>query len=117
MITNINAHAMSLVQPLYLREKVGDPNLSYYIFVLLCILHVILENKKIISTTYFYNTYSFFIFRAYVRKIHACLRRWQGRSKLDNWGGGGGADTHIHVFTHHKNNGFQKKLIVQNKNI
>ena len=25
----------------------------------------------------------------------------QGRSKLDNWGG---ADIHIYVFTHHKNN-------------
>ena len=37
---------------------------------------------------------------------------WQGRSKLDNWGGG--ADIHIYVFTHHKNNRFQKKLIVQN---
>ena len=39
----------------------------------------------------------------------------QGRSKLDNWGGG--ADIHIYVFTHHKNNRFQKKLIVQNTNI
>ena len=39
----------------------------------------------------------------------------QGRSKLDNWGGG--ADIHIYVFTHHKNNRFQKKLIVQNMNI
>ena len=33
------------------------------------------------------------------------------------WGGGGGADIHIYVFTHHKNNRFQKKLIVQNTNI
>ena len=32
-------------------------------------------------------------------------------------GGGGGADIHIYVFTHHKNNRFQKKLIVQNTNI
>ena len=30
---------------------------------------------------------------------------------------GGGADIHIYVFTHHKNNRFQKKLIVQNTNI
>ena len=41
---------------------------------------------------------------------------WQGRSKLDNWGGGG-ADIHMYVFTHHKNNRFQKKLIVQNTNM
>ena len=41
----------------------------------------------------------------------------QGRRKLDNWGGGGGADIHIYVFTHHKNNRFEKKLIVQNTNI
>ena len=40
----------------------------------------------------------------------------QGRSKLDNWGGGG-ADIHIYVFMHHKNNRFQKRLIVQNTNI
>ena len=40
----------------------------------------------------------------------------QGRSKLVNWGGGG-ADIHIYVFMHHKNNRFQKKLIVQNTNI
>ena len=40
---------------------------------------------------------------------------YQGRSKLDNWGGG--ADIHIFVFTHHKSNSFQKKLIVQNPNI
>ena len=34
-------------------KKAGDPNFLYYIFVLLCVLHVILENKKnIISTTY-----------------------------------------------------------------
>ena len=39
----------------------------------------------------------------------------QGRRKLDNWGGG--ADIHIYVFKHHKNNRFQKKLIVQNTNI
>ena len=39
----------------------------------------------------------------------------QGRSKLDNWGGG--ADIHIFVFTNHKSNWFQKKLIVQNPNI
>ena len=31
--------------------------------------------------------------------------------------GGGGADVHIYVFTHHKNNRFLKKLIVQNMNI
>ena len=31
--------------------------------------------------------------------------------------GGGGADIHIFVFTHHKNNWFEKKLIVQNPNI
>ena len=31
--------------------------------------------------------------------------------------GRGGADIHIFVFTHHKNNRFQKKLIVQNTNI
>ena len=29
----------------------------------------------------------------------------------------GGADIHIFVFTNHKNNWFQKKLIVQNLNI
>ena len=39
----------------------------------------------------------------------------QGRSKIDNWGGG--ADIHIFVFTNHKNNWFQKKSIVQNPNI
>ena len=39
----------------------------------------------------------------------------QGRSKLDNWGEG--ADIHIFVFTHHKNNRFQKKLIVLNTRI
>ena len=38
------------------------------------------------------------------------------RSKLDNWGGGG-AHIHIFVFTDHKNNRFQKKLITQNTNI
>ncbi len=32
-------------------------------------------------------------------------------------GGGGGAHIHIFVFTDHKNNRFQKKLIVQNMNI
>ena len=37
----------------------------------------------------------------------------QGRSKLDNWG----PDIHIFMLTHHKNNWFQKKLIVQNPNI
>ena len=50
---------MSLVQPLYFPEKAsptfyitflsdlrGEPNSLYYIFVLLCALHVILENKK-----------------------------------------------------------------------
>ena len=37
----------------------------------------------------------------------------QGDRKLDNWG----ADIHIYVFTHYKNNRFQKKLIVQNTNI
>ena len=31
--------------------------------------------------------------------------------------GGGGADIHIYVFTHHKNNQFRKKLIVQNTNM
>ena len=35
----------------------------------------------------------------------------QCRSKLDNWGGG---HIHIFVFTDHKNNRFQKKLITQN---
>ena len=28
----------------------------------------------------------------------------QGRSQLHNWGGGGGADIHIFVFTNHKDN-------------
>jgi hypothetical protein len=37
------------------------------------------------------------------------------RSKFDN--GGGGAHIHIFVFTDHKNNRFQKKLIMQNTNI
>ena len=36
-----------------------------------------------------------------------------GVVKLDNWGG----HIHIFVFTDHKNNRFQKKLIVQNTNI
>jgi hypothetical protein len=42
------------------------------------------------------------------------LNGLQCRSKLDNWG-----PTHIHifVFTDHKNNRFQKKLITQNTNI
>ena len=31
--------------------------------------------------------------------------------------GGGGVNIHIYMFTHHKNNRFQKKLIVQNTNI
>ena len=35
----------------------------------------------------------------------------QARSWLDNWGG---AHIHIFVFADHKNNPFQKKLIVQN---
>ena len=30
---------------------------------------------------------------------------------------GGEADIHIYVFTHHKNNRFQRKLIVKNTNI
>ena len=30
----------------------------------------------------------------------------QGRSKLDNWGGG--ADIHIYVFTHHKTINFKR---------
>ena len=32
--------------PLYLFKKVGYPNVLYYIFVLLYVLHVILENNK-----------------------------------------------------------------------
>ena len=40
---------------------------NLYIFVLLRVLHVILENKKI---HHFCSLYYFFIFRAYVRQIH-----------------------------------------------
>ena len=35
--------------------------------------------------------------------------------QLDNWGGG--VNIHIFVFTDHKNNRFQKKLIMQNTKI
>ena len=38
-------------------------------------------------------------------------------SSIIGGGGGGGADIHIFVFTDHKNNRFQKKLITQNTNI
>ena len=38
---------------------------------------------------------------------------YQWRRQLDNWG----ANIHIFVFTDHKNNRFQKKLIMQNTNI
>ena len=41
----------------------------------------------------------------------------QWRRQSDNWGGGGGANIHIFVVTDHKNNGFQKKLIMQNTKI
>ena len=41
----------------------------------------------------------------------------QWRKKIDNWGGGGGGNIHIFVFTDLKNNRFQKKLIMQNTNI
>ena len=37
---------------------------------------------------------------------------WQRRRKIDNWGGGGGADIHIFVLPDCKNNQFQKKLML-----
>ena len=46
---------------LYLPKKTGDPNFLYYIFALLSVLHVILENKKKIIAT----TYMVFLFSAY----------------------------------------------------
>ena len=49
-----------------------------------------------------------------VSKFDMFLPYQQGRSQLDDWEG---ADIHTYVFTHHKNNRFQKKLIVQNTNI
>ena len=48
--------------------------------------------------------------RKQIIKLSSCHAEIQSRSKLDNWG----ADIHILVFIHHKNNRFQKKLIVQN---
>ena len=39
----------------------------------------------------------------------------QWRRQRDNWGGG--ANIYIFVFTDHKNNEFQKKLIIQNTKI
>ena len=39
----------------------------------------------------------------------------QGQRKIDNWGGG--AVIYIFVLTDCKNNRFQKKLMMQNKNI
>ena len=41
------------------------------------------------------------------------IKQW--RRQRDNWGGG--ANIHIFVFTDHKNNGFQKKLMMQNTKI
>ena len=54
MLTNINAQCHLFSPCISLRsKKAGDPNFVYYIFVLLCVLHIVLENqKKIISTTY-----------------------------------------------------------------
>ena len=49
-------------------------------------------------------------------RLNGITIKSQCRSKFDNWGGGG-AHSHIFVFTDHKNNRFQKKLITQNTNI
>ena len=48
-------------------------------------------------------------------RLNGITIKSQCRSKFDNWGGG--AHIHIFVFTDHKNNRFQKKLIMQNTNI
>ena len=48
-------------------------------------------------------------------RLNGLTIKSQCRSKFDNWGGG--AHIHIFVFTDHKNNRFQKKLITQNTNI
>ena len=48
-------------------------------------------------------------------RLNGITIKSQWRSKFDNWGGG--AHIHIFVFTDHKNNRFQKKLITQNTNI
>ena len=50
-----------------------------------------------------------------INNLKTLYNQIRGRSKLDNWG----ADIHIYVLTckHHKNNRFQKKIIVQNTNI
>ena len=50
-------------------------------------------------------------------RLNGITIKSQCRSKFYNWGGGGGAHIHIFVFTDHKNNRFQKKLITQNTNI
>jgi hypothetical protein len=50
-------------------------------------------------------------------RLNGITIKSQCRSKFfDNWEGGG-AHIHIFVFTDHKNNRFQKKLITQNTNI
>ena len=55
-------------------KKAGDPNFLYYIFVLLCVLHVTLENKnKIISIIYI-----IVVFSGQTSK-NTCLRRWKKR--------------------------------------
>ena len=48
-------------------------------------------------------------------RLNGITIKSQCRSKFDNWGWG--AHIHIFVFTDHKNNRFQKKLITQNTNI
>ena len=48
-------------------------------------------------------------------RLNGITIKSQCRSKFDNLGGG--AHIHIFVFTDHKNNRFQKKLITQNTNI
>ena len=48
-------------------------------------------------------------------RLNGITIKSQCRSKFDN--GGGGAHIHIFVFTDHKNNRFENKLIMQNTNI
>ena len=49
--------------------------------------------------------------------LHVKYQHILNRAVASSIIGGGGADIHIYVFTHHKINRFQKKLIVQNTNI
>ena len=71
------------------------------------------ENDSLVSGMYY---------AGYIAKYFPFLKAQcpygaaQAHTKLDIGGGGGGGNTHVFVFTDHKNNRSQKKLIVQSTN-